>query len=91
MELVNKQENQALQTIKHVFFILRKYIQAVQIVPTEMKAVQSIVYLVITNTHSFTHVFLVLMVMDEALQLEAATASNILDQYTNTTTGPHCN
>jgi len=56
-----------------------------------MKAVQSTVYLVIMNTHSFTHVFLVLMVMDDTLQLEAATASNILDQYTNSTTGPHCN
>jgi hypothetical protein len=53
-----------------------------------MKAVQSTV---IMNTQSFTHVFLVLVVMDDTLQLETATASNILDQYTNTETGPHYN
>jgi len=65
--------------------------QAVQIVPMDMKAVQSTVYLVMMNTHSFTHVFLVLMAMDDTLQVEADTASNILDQYTNTTIGLHCN
>jgi hypothetical protein len=65
--------------------------QAVQTVPMDMKAVQSTAYPVMMNTHSFTHVFLVFMVMDDTLQVEAAAVSNILDQYTNTTTGPHCN
>jgi len=65
--------------------------QAVQTVPMDMKAVQSTAYPVMMNTHSFTHVFLVLMEMDDTFQVEAATASNILHQHTDTTTGPHCN